>query len=911
MAIKPWYKVVTPREDLRSGQPIDAAQFAVSLEQVRDGSAREDYADPARFFDRTYLTEGLKKLAAEVTRRLAGDNTANAIYSLITQFGGGKTHALALLYHLARGPEAEKWDGVPGIKLDARVKSMPAARIGVFVGNEFDGLTGRGGDDGTPLRKTPWGELAWQLGGQRAFDLVARHDAAGVAPGGDVVRQFLPEGPCLLLLDEVMNYVSRVSHTDKTKSEAFYDFIHVLTEAVESRPKAVLVVSLPASESEIAAGVHEDYKLLRKVLDRLSQAIVASDDMETSEIIRRRLFETVGEPSEYKPAIDAYVSWIEQHKLQLPGWFGVDHAREQFMASYPFHPSLLAVFRRKWQTLPDFQRTRGALRLLALWVAKVSTTDYKGAYKDALIEQGTAPLDDPRFRAALVEQLGADSKLHAVITTDICGGDNSHAIRLDEEASEAIRKARLYRKVATSILFESSGGQQGKDGVLTATLPELRLATGEPDLDVGNIDAVAQVLGNTCYFLKVDVSGYRYQMKPNLNRLIADKQGNIKDDSIRDKARAAIQRVFGPGSELRFFPNEPSDLPDTPELKLAIAPPSRSMNTPKETQAWLKQLSLEAGKGPRGYRNALVWVVPAAGSELLEAARMALAWEALQQDQDALELDEHQRKEVAAKRQLADRELEETVWHTYRHVAMLDLDGELTMSDLGSATSSAARSLREWVIQQLQYLDQVVSNLGPSKLVANWPPALKDEWGLRAVRDAVYSSPLFPRPLSEAVLCQAIVMGVSGGLFALATKTAAGSYGHVYFNQAVPDGLVTFSDECVLLKEVPVVETPEPTSGEGVSTDAGTVVSPLSGSVDGPPPPDSPKIHLVQWSGEVPWQQWTNFYTKALTKLPTSGQLKLTVNFEAHSQEGFAASLPDELKAALRDLKLSDDLTVS
>ena len=87
---------------------------------------------------------------------------------------------------------------------------MPKAEAAVFVGTEFDSISGRGGKDGTPLRKTPWGEIAWQLGGEKAFAIVAEHDKKGEAPGGEVIRQFLPKDkPSLILMDELMNYVSR------------------------------------------------------------------------------------------------------------------------------------------------------------------------------------------------------------------------------------------------------------------------------------------------------------------------------------------------------------------------------------------------------------------------------------------------------------------------------------------------------------------------------------------------------------------------------------------------------------------------------------------------------------------------------------------------------------------------------
>src|ERR1039458_4806765 len=157
MALKPWYKVVTPREDLRDGRPLDASEFAVHLDHVRENRAPADYQEPARFFDRTFLTKNLTALAVSPVRRLSGIKVeTSAVFNLTTQFGGGKTHALTLLYHLAKGgPQSHGWAGVRRILDEAKVASVPEAAVAVFVGTEFDSITGRGGDDGTPLRKTP------------------------------------------------------------------------------------------------------------------------------------------------------------------------------------------------------------------------------------------------------------------------------------------------------------------------------------------------------------------------------------------------------------------------------------------------------------------------------------------------------------------------------------------------------------------------------------------------------------------------------------------------------------------------------------------------------------------------------------------------------------------------------------
>ena len=153
--LKPWYDVVELREDLRENRPLDASEFAIHLDQIRDGRAHEDYTDPRRFFDRTYVTGSLLDLASQVLRRLSGNQVeTSAVFNMATQFGGGKSHSLTALYHLARhGDAAKGWSGVDRILKKAEVATVPRASVAVFVGTEFDPIAGRGAE-GEPRRKT-------------------------------------------------------------------------------------------------------------------------------------------------------------------------------------------------------------------------------------------------------------------------------------------------------------------------------------------------------------------------------------------------------------------------------------------------------------------------------------------------------------------------------------------------------------------------------------------------------------------------------------------------------------------------------------------------------------------------------------------------------------------------------------
>lgn len=814
MALTPWHKSATPREDLRKGKPMDAAEFAVNLDRVRDGKAPDDYKDPKQFFERTYLTKNLTALAAEVQRRFSGVRTeTSAVFNMATQFGGGKTHALTLLYHLARsGPAANEWSGVNKILAKAGLDSVPEAATAVFVGTEFDSLTGKGGN-GEPLRKTPWGEIAFQLSGEQGFSVVEEHDRQKIAPGGDVIRGFLPKDrPCLILMDELMNYVSR--NRDSGLSDQLYNFIQNLTNVASGEDRVVLVVSIPGSQMEMNEADFSDYNSFKKIMDKHGKAVMISAEAETSEIIRRRLFEwrpdeissegKVLLSADAKKTCKAYAAWVKAHRHQVPGWFPVDHAEEMFEATYPFHPMVLSVFETKWQALPRFQRTRGILRLLALWVSKAYQENYAGAHSDALIGLGTAPLDDPIFRAAIFEQLGED-RLEGSVTTDIAGRKEAHAVRLDSEASSSIKKARLHRKVATVILFESNGGQtHGTE----ATLPEIRLAVAEPDIDIGNIEAVLDTLSSNCYYLEAYGTSYRFGLQIQLPKIHADRKASVPKSEIDECLKSAIIKVFNEGNIIKpvFFPEKSGDIQDNPALALIVLSPDHR-RPDSSTMDLVESMTKDHGTSARTYKSALIWSMVDNDTSLTSEARNALAWEKIHDEAEQLHLNERQNREINEKIGKAKRDLREAVWRSYKNLALLGKDNKIALIDLGLIHSSAAKTIVDLYLLQLRQKDIITSSISPNFLVKNWPPAFR-EWSTKSVRDAFFASPQFPRLLNPNAVKECISKGVSNGIFAYISKSDEGKYELVYSKMGLPQDEVEISDDWFIVVEpIPTQES--------------------------------------------------------------------------------------------------------
>lgn len=929
MAHKPWYKIATPREDLRDDKPLDASEFAVHLDQVRDKRAPKVYQDPARFFERTFLTKSLSGLAVEVLRRLSGVKTeTSAVFNMTTQFGGGKTHALLLLYHLASNSDAARdWQGVSRLRELAGIKAIPQAKVAVFVGTEFDPISGRGGSDGTPRRHTPWGEIAYQLGGDDALAVVKEHEKQGIAPGGDVIRQFLPgDKPVLILMDELMNFVSRSRKSGMAAQ--LYSFLHNLSEEARGRDNMVLAVSIPASELEMSAEDFSDYDRLKKLLDRVGKAVMMSAESETSEIIRRRLFEW--DENQLMPdgrimltrdalaTCNDYGDWVREHRQQIPDWFPIDAARDAFAATYPFHPTVMSVFERKWQALPRFQQTRGILRLLALWVAKTYQAGFKGGHRDALIGLGTAPLDDSAFRAALFEQLG-EHRLEAAVTTDICGKKDSHAVRLDNEATEAIRKDRVHRKVATSIFFESNGGIAKAD----ASAPEIRLDVAEPEMDIGNVETALEALTDGCYYLTVERNRYHFSFRENLNKRYADRRANIKRDTIDERVRTEVAKVFSGQSPIErvFFPESSNQVPDRAVLDLVVLAPEHSLEEGKKTKALVETIVRESGSSGRTFKSALLFAVPQNPAQLGEDARRLLAWEEIQTELPGISIDDVQRGQLAENLKKAQRDLKESVWRTYKNVMLLGKDNQVHTIDLGLVHSSAAESLLQFILSQLRQADEIQTGISPSFLVRNWSPAFK-EWGTREIRNAFYASPVFPRLLNPDAIKQTIARGVEDGILAYVGKAADGRYVPFMFERSLDPADVEISDETFLVTRETALAYREARTKPATGAPGRLVENPASPAAGGEPQPaggmptETPTkpatstsgVRSLSWSGEIPSQKWMNFYTRVLSKFATGSGLRVTVKVEIAPEGGVSEQKVEETRSALRELGLNDVL---
>jgi len=918
--MEPWYKVATPRKEVREGRSFNPDEFAIALEQVVAGTAPEDYRKPDQFFARTCFTRALREHAGMVLRRLSGrtDNTA-PVLTLITQFGGGKTHTLTTLYHLAtNGNKAADYNGVSDLVREAGIASVPKARVAVFVGNAWDPRPGY---------ETPWIDVARQLGGDAAVEALGVA-AKSTPPGTDAIgRVFEAAGaPVLLLFDEVLNYLNR----HRSGAEAFHAFIQNLTVATTGTTHGACVISLPRSQVEMTDWDMQWQEKISRVVRRVAKDLIANDETEISEVVRRRLFQDLGSEKVRRNVSKAFADWCFERRAQLPPeWTAVDSAateakareylQRRFEACYPFHPATLSVFQRKWQALAQYQQTRGTLAMLAQWISIAAADAFRKARTEPLLTLGSAPLSEPGFRSVVLGQLG-ESRLVAAIDTDIAG-DQAHSRALDADTKGPLRG--IHQRVATAILFESSGGQTDK----VAHLPELRFALGEPDVDTTSVDNAALSLEDRAYFIRrIGSDGFRIGYQPTMKKVVSDRRASLDEETeIKPALRKLVEEEFRRGASIPVvpFPSDGAEIPDTPRLTLVVADPEVEWSASGGLRTQLAEWTRQRGKSPRLYPGALVWCVKKPGRELREKVELSLAWKRVAREvADGTlggDFDREDRTALQTKVRDADGVAKDEVWGDYRFAILADArepDG-LKVIDLGAGHSSSGETLCGRVIGALKSEALLNESVGVGYIERNWPPALKESgvWPLASLRQSFLNGSLTRLVDPDSVLRAKLAEFVGNGELGLASgKRADGSYERVWFGEPVAPDEVTFESDVFLLQKAkaealrrepePAPGTPTPEPGPG------PVVTPPSPGPE-PAPEPGPASVVLRVKGKIPPETWNRLGTKLLPKLRSGSQLQVGVDFSVTVGAGAAKSLSEDLQQILADLNLTNDVSIS
>ena len=669
MNLKPWREVAVPHEDVLKGT-FQQAEFAADLSRVHDGTATPEYQNPTLFFQRTFITEGMRLLLDSVVKRLSGKG-GDPVIQLQTAFGGGKTHTMLAVYHLAKGDAVvSDLPGIPPILDAAGVTELPPARLAVLDGvksSPNQPVTRKG-----QIIRTLWGDLAWQLGEAEGYALVADADASGTSPGKAVLELLLRRyAPCVILIDELVAYV-RQFEEGKTLTGGSFDsnlsFVQALTEALKAVPTAVLLVSLPESDKE--AGSERGMKALASLahyFGRIQALWKPVGTEEAFEIVRRRLFAHINDKAVAESVCRAFADTYTAHSEDFPHETQESRYFERLMHAYPIHPEVFDRLYEDWSSLDSFQRTRGVLKLMA----KVIHRLWKDNDKDPLIMPGSFPLADADTRNELLYYLpqGWDP----VVERDV-DGERAETTEI-ENRDPRLGSVQACRRSARTI-FLGSAPSTANQVVRGVERERVLLGAVMPEQQVGIYKDALRRLGDRLHYLNSGSNRFWFDTRPNLRREMEERKRRFQDKedvfpAIRDSVQKALAGgVFG---GIHIFTTS-GDVPDDWQLRLVVLPPDAAFSRSGESRALVRATEILKTRGdqPRFKQNRLIFLAAADDtvSRLRDQVRSTLAWRSIVSDikETKLNLDQIQARQASKTFDEANDALRRMIRETYKWI---------------------------------------------------------------------------------------------------------------------------------------------------------------------------------------------------------------------------------------------------
>ena len=705
-SVRPWLECVDLHPDVLS-EDFSEDIFALDLGALSDYLIGTDlglpgsdlprvpavYRDADSFFHASYLTSGLKSLLEDVLGRLTGAQ-GNRVLKLLTPFGGGKSHTLAALLHAARSRAA--LDALPeasGLPRPDRV------RVAVVDGQFFDATSGKRAPNEAITAKTLWGWIAWALGGPEGYELVRAQDEARVAPGGDALVELLKRGPSLILLDEFLEYLIsaggvRVEQT--TLRDETLSFLKRLTVAVGSVDNAVLVYSLQSSKRESL----EYTNLLNTVEHLAARKDQRREPVEGNEIlnvIQRRLLARTPDQTVAMSVAESHRQVFTQMRRAYahgdPERQQADEdglaLRDRIKSSYPFHPALIDLMRERWAAIPEFQRTRGALRFLASCLRAAHST---GGSR-LLLGPGDVAIHDSDVRLAFFKEVGQREDFQACLEHDFTGA-NARTRRIDHRrAREVTAESGKHpaTRLATAVLLYSFGGLRRGENAQGDLLPpgigesDLLGASIGPDLDSTTIQACLKELREQCLYLHFDGVRYCFKKDPNVTLLVEQEAEAVARDESRVRSRIKQmieERLAGQRSAI-VWPAKSAEVPDKdPRFLIAYLPLDFTAQSVAEQRQAARDICENFGNRTREFRNGLGLAVPAVDQiEILRrAVRYLLAVERVRDKWREHNLTDAQRSQLKERDATEKAAAESALLKLYGEVWLPSSDGgELTL----------------------------------------------------------------------------------------------------------------------------------------------------------------------------------------------------------------------------------------
>lgn len=818
-----------PRAEIQTGELAEEI-FAAKIRPVVEGTAPRVYQDAEVFFANTFPTDGIKTLIREVFGRLTGGEVGSAIIRLETSFGGGKTHDEIALWHICRQGRR-----ISGLERFADLALIPdyAVRVAAIDGRDLDPENGIYHPDTGITTYTLWGEIAYQIGGIRGYDLLKGSDESGISPGTSVLERLMEEKPGVIILDEIARYLRAAMAKavgQSTLAKQVVAFLFSLMDLAASSSQLILVYSL-ASASDTFAEETADLNELIQASSRQERVLSPSTDVEIYNIVKQRLFERVSEDAA-QDAAKEYLNAYRTSRLNLPDGCKDSSYGQAIASSYPFHPELFKLLTQKIASIPEFQRTRGALRLFAsvvkyLWQNSDPASDWIPLIHTHHIPVGV----EEKVTSDLTSRLQLPL-MRLPIQADIYNPDGREAYtQVQDRHWIAAGKPPFSTWVARTIFLHSL--TQGiSSGIRRA---ELNLSLLTPDTEIGFVERVLEQLGKVAWYLDIDpvTSIARFKEEPSINKIITEEKEQIGKAEAKDELRSRRDSIFATKVfKLVSSPDSASDVDDTADSLALCAidfdevTVTSSQDPPPPLVEQIFNNTGESGKF-RTFRNRLLFLV-ANRQELERAIDLAREYKAikniLKSPNRLDDISESQKKQLKRKNGDIDLAVRIALTNAYRHLFYPANDKvkapkgllHYTLPAQDSSTVKGKSNQQDLILKALrdcqkirQEGEEMAKSFAPAYILQKVWPAGLDRWTTKSLREEFSKNLSLNMPIDAEIpkLRQTICRGLELGQWDLEMgqkvyiKTEAAAF--------TPPDTIEFSDRQILYRRG-ILEPPKP-----------------------------------------------------------------------------------------------------
>lgn len=840
--MKPWREVTIPHTDVLEGT-FQQSEFAADITAVRTGKATREYSDAGLFFARTFITEGMRLLLSQVAQRLNGKG-GEPVVQLQTAFGGGKTHTMLAVYHLAKRENGlSDLAGVSALVEQAGLMDVPRSNVAVIDGTAH--APAQPWTNSNQKIRTLWGELAWQLGGEDGYQLVKEADESGTSPGKESLSILLKKyAPCVVLMDELVAYIRNFQEGQVLSGGSFdsnLSFIQALTEASKLVPDAIVLASLP--ESEVEAGSQRGVAALRaleKTFGRVQALWKPVDTEEAFEIVRRRLFESVRDEKARDEVCRAFADMYIAEGVKLPNETQEARYFDRLVQAYPIHPEIFDRLYEDWTTIDGFQRTRGVLKLMA----KVIYRLWKDDNKDLIIMPGSLPLYDGSSRNELLYHLpgGWD----AVVEKDI-DGERAETTEL-ESKEPRFGSINAARRVGRTIFLGSAPSSVAtKAGIRGLDRARILLGCIQPGQVSSTYSDSLNRLADRLHYLNSsddkakDATRFWFDTRANLRREMEDRKRRFNDkNEVRSKLFDILSKECG--SVKSFFDGvhvmtQDGDVPDDSALRFVVLSPEHYFSKEESRPAFraVDDYLSKNGKKPRYRCNRLIFLAADHSSlgRLRDCIRVVLAWESIIEDVNSgrLNIDQLQRKQADKQLRLAEEVLPQVVRECYKWLLcpVKDEPGDPEPTIEAFKLNTSGSKFGKEVENVCRENELVITVWSPIHLRSKlkelyWKDDQKTAKGMVFWEDSMRYLYL-PRLKDKSVLEEAIVKGASSKDF---FGTAYGEYEGKFDGFKFGDTDVQLDDTLILIEPNTAREYENSILKESIEP---SIVEPESGDV--------------------------------------------------------------------------------